>query len=95
MAYELSKLVAVAKTKGLDLAEDAAKITVEAVMQWLEESAVESESKMDDIIPLIMAAARPTVMRELDKIDGKDDDGDGIPAAPAPSVSLAGPTPAE
>lgn len=72
MAYEAKKLVEKLKGKGLDIAEDAAKVVVEETLSWVVESAVESENKVDDLLVAIVPVIKPHIMNKLDKIDGKE-----------------------
>lgn len=72
MAYEVDKLVGKLKDGGLDLAEDAAKHAATAVLDWVAESALESENKFDDLLAAIIPVVKPVVMEQLDGIDGKE-----------------------
>lgn len=74
MAYELDGLVAELKKNGLDLAEDAARVAAESVLDWLSSSAVASENKVDDVLVALVPVVKPYVMDMIDKIDGEDDD---------------------
>lgn len=68
MAYEFTKLVDSLKEDGLEIAEDAAKKVVERVMDWVAESAQESENSMDDVLVALMPMIKPTVLSYVDKI---------------------------
>lgn len=70
-AYDAKELVKELKARGLDVAEEAAKSAAEAVLSWVEKSAVVSENKFDDLLIPVMQVAKPHVMEQLDKIDGK------------------------
>jgi len=59
------------KEKGLDLAEDAAKLLVDAVLDFAEQAVRDSENKLDDILLAIIPLLRPMLMEYIDKIDGK------------------------
>ena len=59
------------KSKGIDVAEEAAKAVAESVMEWLQESAVASVTPFDDLMGPVIAAAKPHIMEALDKIDGQ------------------------
>ena len=72
MAYEASKLVAKLKKNGLDVAEEAAKVVVDSVVEFLVEGAAESENKVDDFVVPLLLAAKPLVDREIDKINGRE-----------------------
>jgi hypothetical protein len=71
MAYELSKLAEKMKSKGLEVAEDAAQVALDAVVEWVQEGAVESANKVDDVIVPLMAALKPMADQAIDKIDGE------------------------
>lgn len=70
-AYALSDLVEKLKPQGLTLTENAAKLVVESVFSWVEESALLSANKMDDFAAVILPAVKPFILSQLDKIDGK------------------------
>ena len=71
-AYDLKDLGSKLKEKGLDLAEDAAGIVLDATMDWLGESAIKSENKIDDILVPLLMAVKPYIKDQIDKIDGKE-----------------------
>jgi len=60
------------KGKGLDLGEDAAKLVVESVFDWVSAEALKSENKVDDLLLAVMPVVKPMIMDLLDKIDGKE-----------------------
>jgi hypothetical protein len=70
-AWESGDLIAGLKNQGLDVAEDAAKVLVEAVLDWVSSSALESATKMDDILAGLIPAVKPYILEQLDKIDGQ------------------------
>lgn len=71
-AYDAKALLEKCRAKGGPDAEKLAKANFEALMEWLEESAVLSENKIDDVaVPLAVATVRPLVAKALDQIDGK------------------------
>ena len=72
-AWDLKELVEELKSRGLDLAEDAAVQVYEAVDAWVIKSASASENKMDDMLLAVMPIAKGYVMEQIDKIDGKVD----------------------
>lgn len=71
MAYEVKALVAKLKAKGLDVAEEAAKVIVEETFAWVGEEAVKSENKIDDLLVAIIPVIKPHVLSAVDKIDGE------------------------
>lgn len=75
-AYDLGELGSLLKANGLELAEDAAKIVVSAVLQWVAESAKLSATPYDDMLVVIVPKVKDLILAQVDKIDGK-------PAEPA------------
>lgn len=71
-AYDLKVLVEKLKARGLDVAEDAAKIMVEETCDWVVESAAISENKIDDVAALGMPHLEKLALGLADKIDGKE-----------------------
>ena len=70
-AYDPKALLEKCRAKGGPDAEKLAKVNLEAVFEWLEESAVLSENKIDDVaVPLAVATVKPLVAKALDQIDG-------------------------
>lgn len=70
-AWDAKGLVANLKGRGLDIAEDAAKILVEEVLNWTEESVKLSENKFDDAALLLLPTLKKAALEAVDKIDGK------------------------
>jgi len=60
------------KEKGLDVAEDAAKLVVEAVFEFAEEAVKKTENKYDDVALAILPVVKPIVLDLVDKIDGEE-----------------------
>lgn len=73
MAYEVKALVEKLKAKGLDVAEEAAKVIVEETFAWVAEEAVKSENKIDDLLVAIIPVIKPHVLAAVDKIDEHKD----------------------
>lgn len=71
-AYDIKELGNKLKSKGLDLAEEGAKIVVEETLAWIEESAIKSPTPYDNIIAALIPTIKPLIMEEIDKIDGKE-----------------------
>lgn len=71
-AYKLSALLEKLKGKGLDVAEDGAKVIAESVLEWVQESALASANKYDDLAVVLVGALKDSIMKEIDKIDGKE-----------------------
>lgn len=70
-AYDLKVLGEKLKGKGLDMAEESAKIVFESVVEWVEESASISPNLYDDMIKLVMPQIKKVVLEQIDKIDGE------------------------
>lgn len=72
-AYDSKELLKELKSKGLDIAEDAAELVVESVFAWVEKSALASENKYDDLILAVLPMLKELAQSAVDKIDGKQD----------------------
>jgi hypothetical protein len=70
-AYDVKGLVEKLKGKGLELAEDGAKIVVESVFEWVEESAKESATPYDDMALVVLPKVKELALQAVDKIDGQ------------------------
>ena len=70
-AYDVKDLVARLKTKGLDVAEDVAKIALVEVLDWVSESAVLSNNNYDDLFIAVMPLLKTEMLKQIDKIDGE------------------------
>ena len=71
-AYDVKVLLEGLKGKGLDIAEDAAKIVVEEVLEWVVKSASVSKTPFDDVLAAVMPVAKKELLDIVDKIDGKE-----------------------
>ena len=73
-AYDLKELGEKLKAKGLPVLEDTAEKVYEAVKEWVQESAVVSENKIDDVaVPLAFPILDKVVEPAIDSIDGQKD----------------------
>jgi hypothetical protein len=70
-AYSGAKLLEKLKGKGLDIAEDAAKVVAEAMFEWLDESAKESANPYDNVVMELLSNAKEPILKQIDKIDGQ------------------------
>lgn len=70
-AYDLKELASKLKSKGLDVAEDAAKHVVEGVVEWFEESAKLSATPYDDMALIVLPQVKKMALEAVDKIDGQ------------------------
>lgn len=64
-------LVAILKAKGLDIAEEALKDAMEAVLMVAEEVVRKSENKYDDLLLVILPQIKPYLLEAIDKLDGQ------------------------
>lgn len=69
-AYDVKALVEIIKGKGLDIAEEGAKVAVEAVIEWLEKSAVASANPYDNLLVAVYPIVKQKALEQVDKIDG-------------------------
>ena len=69
--YDVKALAERFKGRGLDLAEEAAKIAVEELFSWVEESAKLSSSPYDDMALLILPKLKDAALGAVDKIDSQ------------------------
>lgn len=72
-AYDVKALSEKLKARGLDVAEEAAKIIVEESFAWIEESAKLSATPYDDMGLVILPHLKKIALTQVDKIDGKQD----------------------
>lgn len=63
-AFDLSALGDELKSNGLELAEEASKIAVKSVLNWIEKSVALTENKFDDFFML----ARPQIEAVLNPV---------------------------
>lgn len=68
-AYDIKGLLEELKSQGLEVAEEAAKVVVVSVFNWLEKSAVMSENKYDDIAVLLYPQLKAYALEQADKIN--------------------------
>lgn len=71
-AYDVSALVEKLKARGMDVAEEAAKEALDAVLEFFEESARLSENKYDDLVLAIVPMLKEEALKAIDKIDGEE-----------------------
>lgn len=69
--YDVKVLLVKLKGRGLDVAEDAAKLVVEEVLNWVGESAQASPNKYDDLVSVLIPMIKPHILEAVDKIDGQ------------------------
>ena len=71
-AYDVKGLVEELKINGLELAEEAAKVVITSVFNWLEKSAVLSENKYDDLAIILYPKLKEYALEQADKINKAD-----------------------
>lgn len=71
-AYDVKDLVEKLKARGLDVAEEMAVVIIEETLTWVDESAVLSENKIDDVARLGIEPLKKLALKLADKIDGKE-----------------------
>ncbi len=72
--YSIQALVAKFKSKGLDIAEEAAVEAIRSVTEWAQESAQMGQKPIVDAVVLIAAPQLEKVLIDLaDKIDGEEE----------------------
>lgn len=69
-AYDLKELGKRLKEKGLVVVEDGAELTYKEVMGWLKDSAIQSTTKLDDLVLPFVGKIDELVLPQIDKIDG-------------------------
>lgn len=70
-AYDVKVLVEKLKAKGLDMAEDVAKVALVEVLDWISESAKVSNNNYDDLFIAVMPMLKAEMLKQIDKIDGQ------------------------
>lgn len=71
-AYDFKVLAERLKARGLDMAEEAAKIVVEETFAWVQDSAKISATPIDDMAVTLLPHLEGFVLSQVDKIDGKE-----------------------
>lgn len=69
--FDTQALVAELKSKGLDVAEELVKVIAGATFDWTEKSLMIHENPYVKFAAPVVAAVKPLVMAEIDKIDGQ------------------------
>lgn len=68
-AYDLKGLGDELKGQGLEVAEEAVKVIVNSVFNWLDKSADLSENKYDDLLKVLYPQIRAYVLVKADEIN--------------------------
>ncbi len=69
--FDVKNLMERLKAKGLDAAEEVVKVVAGEAIDWSAESCALHPNAIVKIGAGIILAAKPAVMKELDKIDGQ------------------------
>lgn len=70
-AFDFGALAMKLKARGLDVAEEAAKIIVEETLDWTAESVVLTPNKFDDVSLAVIPAIKAYALEKVDQIDGQ------------------------
>lgn len=73
-AWDTKALIEKLKASGLDVAEDAGKVLVEALFDWADESIVLTPSKLDDLGRPLLGTVKNYLLKKIDELDGEIDD---------------------
>ncbi len=71
-AYDINELLKKLKAQGLELTEEAVKIFVKQLVEWLRESAVISPNKIDDVASLGLPELEKLALGLADQINKAD-----------------------
>ena len=71
--FDPKELVNKLKDQGLDIAEDAGRILVDAVFDWAEESVQLTPNKFDDMALAVSPVLRKYLLKKIDELDGEQD----------------------
>lgn len=69
--FDVKDLAEKLKAKGFDVAEDAAKLVFDCTIDWVNESVVLTENKIDDMIVIAIPKIKEIAHGYIDKIDGE------------------------
>ena len=71
-AYDLSGLLDILKSQGIEIAEESAKVVITSVFVWLEQSAALSENKYDDLATVLYPQLKAYALEQAEKINKAD-----------------------
>ena len=69
--FAVADLVLKLKSKGLDIAEEGALILESSLIEWISESVALTPNPLDNLAIPVLAALKPLLEAQIDKIDGK------------------------
>ena len=70
-AVDVKVLAEKLKGRGLDVAEEAAKVLVEEVLDWCSASVVLTENKFDDMAVAFIPQLKEAALKVVDQVDGQ------------------------
>lgn len=73
-AYDVDLLLEKLKEEGLEIAEESAKILIEAMMAWLEESAELSDTPYDDMVSILYPQIKKMALAKAETINKADNE---------------------
>jgi len=73
-AYDAKLLLESLKGEGLEIAEESAKILVNGIFGWLEESATLSETPYDDMAMIIYPQLKKLALEKIEDINKADNE---------------------
>jgi hypothetical protein len=71
-AFDVKVLAEKLKARGLDVAEEAAKVVIEEVLDWCQASVLVTENKFDDLVAPFIPQLKEAALKAADKIDGQE-----------------------
>lgn len=73
-AYDFKGLLDELQGQGVEIAEESAKILVESLFKWLEESASLSATPYDDLLKVVYPQVKALALEAADNINPKDNE---------------------
>lgn len=73
-AYDFKGLLDELQGQGVEIAEESAKILVESLFNWLEESASLSATPYDDLLKVVYPQVKALALEAADNINPKDNE---------------------
>jgi len=72
-AFEMKALLAKLDAAGVPVVEDMAEILVMSTLDWVQESVMMTESKLDDVAVAFIPMVKNMIKPVIDNIDGQKD----------------------
>lgn len=73
-AYDAKLLLEKLKSEGIEVAEESAKILINAIFSWLEESAALSENPYDDMAMVVYPKLKQLALDKAEDINKEDNE---------------------